>query len=103
MIRHLPSMDYLVPVAVGHHERWDGKGYPRGTAGEDIPVSARCLAIADSFDAMTTDRPYRKGMSVEYAAKEIAKGAGTQFDPKLADLFVKLIDENEIVVLSQMM
>ncbi|MDO4393982.1 MAG: diguanylate cyclase [Bacillota bacterium] len=101
MIKHLPSMDYLVPVAVGHHERWDGKGYPRGTAGEDIPVSARCLAIADSFDAMTTDRPYRKGMSIEYAAKEIKKGGGTQFDPELAELFVKLIEENEIIVQSQ--
>ena len=95
--------DFVIDAALHHHERWDGKGYPRGTAGEDIPVSARCLAIADSFDAMTTDRPYRKGMSVEYAAKEIAKGAGTQFDPKLAELFVRLIEEKEIIVLSQMM
>lgn len=97
MIRHLPSMDYLIPAAIGHHERWDGRGYPRGTAGEDIPVSARCLAIADSFDAMTTDRPYRRGLSIEYAAQQIKDGAGTQFDPKLAEIFVKLIEEKEIV------
>lgn len=98
MIRHLPSMDYLVPATISHHERWDGGGYPRGMAGEDIPVSARCLAIADSFDAMTTDRPYRKGLSVEYASREIAEGAGKQFDPKLAKLFVSLIDEKEIML-----
>lgn len=98
MIRHLPSMDYLIPAAVGHHERWDGKGYPRGAAGEDIPVAARCLAIADSFDAMTTDRPYRKGLPIDYAREQIESGAGTQFDPELAKLFVKLINDMEIVL-----
>ncbi len=54
MIRHLPEMDYLIPGVLCHHERWDGKGYPRGIAGEEIPISARCLAIADVFDAMIT-------------------------------------------------
>ncbi|MDO4176531.1 MAG: diguanylate cyclase [Bacillota bacterium] len=98
MIRHLPSMDYLIPAAVGHHERWDGKGYPRGTAGEDIPVAARCLAIADSFDAMTTDRPYRKELSIDYAREQIEAGAGTQFDPELAELFIQLINDMEIVL-----
>ncbi|MCQ2545916.1 MAG: HD-GYP domain-containing protein, partial [Clostridia bacterium] len=98
MIRHLPSMDYLIPAAVGHHERWDGKGYPRGTAGEDIPVAARCLAIADSFDAMTTDRPYRKGLPIDYAREQIEAGAGTQFDPELAELFIQLINDMEIVL-----
>ena len=83
---------------MGHHERWDGKGYPRGTAGEDIPVAARCLAIADAFDAMTTDRPYRKGMSVDYAIQQIEAGKGTQFEPELAQLFVKLVNDMEIVV-----
>ncbi len=57
MIRHLPQMDYVIPAAIGHHERWDGKGYPRGIAQEEIPVGARCLAIADVFDAMTTTGP----------------------------------------------
>lgn len=96
MIRHLPSMDYVIPAAVGHHERWDGQGYPRGIAGENIPITARCLAIADAFDAMTTDRPYRKGMSIDYAAEEIEKGAGTQFDPELAEIFVRLIKSEEL-------
>jgi len=98
MIRHLPSMDYVIPAAIGHHERWDGKGYPRGIAGEDIPISARCLAVADAFDAMTTDRPYRKGLPVEYAADQIEKNAGTQFDPNLAHVFAELVRSGEIVV-----
>ncbi len=98
MMRHLPSMDYLIPAAIGHHERWDGKGYPRGISGEDIPISARCLAIADSFDAMTTDRPYRKAMSVEDAVSQIEANAGTQFDPQLAAIFVQLVNAKEIVI-----
>jgi diguanylate cyclase (GGDEF)-like protein/putative nucleotidyltransferase with HDIG domain len=96
MIRHLPSMDYVIPAAIGHHERWDGKGYPRGIAGESIPIGARCLAIADAFDAMTSDRPYRKGMSIEFAVEQIEKGAGSQFDPKLAQVFVELIRNGDI-------
>ena len=96
IIRHLPEMDYLIPAVLGHHERWDGKGYPRGIAGKEIPVTARCLAIADVFDAMTTDRPYRKGMSLEYALGEITRGAGTQFDPELAVTFVQLIQTKRI-------
>lgn len=96
MMRHLPEMDYLIPAVLGHHERWNGAGYPRGIAGKEIPVSARCLAIADVFDAMTTDRPYRKGLSVDYAAEEISKHAGTQFDPELADIFVRMIRSKRI-------
>ena len=100
MIRHLPEMDYVAPAVLGHHERWDGQGYPRGIAGEDIPVSARCLAIADMFDAMTTDRPYRKGLPVEFALEEIEKSAGAQLDPVLAKEFAKLIRNRSIPVTS---
>ena len=101
MIRHLPEMDYLIPAVLGHHERWDGKGYPRGIAGEEIPVSARCLAIADVFDAMTTNRPYRKGLPLEYALEEILRSAGTQLDPNLAPEFVKLIRNRSIPLSAQ--
>lgn len=101
MIRHLPSMDYVIPAAVTHHERWDGKGYPRGLSGEDIPVSGRCLAIADAFDAMTTTRPYRQAMSLEYAAEQIEAGSGTQFDPALAPIFVKLVRQGDISLQNQ--
>ena len=96
MIRHLSSMDYLIPAVVGHHERWDGKGYPTGIAREDIPITARCLALADSFDAMTSDRPYRKGLPVSYAAEQIRKNEGTQFDPALSEIFLSLIEQGEI-------
>lgn len=98
IIRHLPHMDYIIPAAVGHHERWDGKGYPSGQAGEDIPIAARCLAIADSFEAMTTERPYRKKQSLSYALEEIEKNAGTQFDPRLAKVFIELVEAGEITI-----
>ncbi len=96
MVRHLPEVDYVIPAVLGHHERWDGKGYPRGIAGEEIPISARCLSVADVFDAMTTDRPYRRGLPLEYAVQEILKGRGTQFDPRLAELFVQLVRSREM-------
>lgn len=64
IIRHLPSLDYVIPAVIGHHERYDGKGYPRRIAGEDIPLTARILCVADSFDAMTSNRCYKKAFPV---------------------------------------
>ena len=95
MIKYLPSLDYVVPAAFSHHERWDGKGYPRGLAGEDIPMGARCLCLADSFDAMTTARSYKTAMSVSAALDEIRRNLGTQFDPKIGLAFIKMIEEEE--------
>ncbi|MFA6692517.1 MAG: HD domain-containing phosphohydrolase, partial [Acholeplasmataceae bacterium] len=80
-----------------HHERYDGKGYPRGLKGEEIPIRARIITIADSFDAMISDRPYRKALSKQEALNEIKKCAGTQFDPKIAELFIELFQEERIV------
>lgn len=97
IIRHLPSLDYVIPAVIGHHERYDGKGYPRKISGEDIPLSARILCIADSFDAMVSRRSYKTPYSVEYALEEIQRKRGSQFDPKLADLFVHLVETGEIV------
>lgn len=91
IIRHLPSMDYVIPAVIGHHERYDGKGYPRRIAGKDIPLAARILCIADSFDAMVSKRSYKSSMSVDFAINELEKGAGTQFDPELVPGFVELI------------
>ena len=76
-----------------HHERWDGKGYPEGLKGEEIPLSARIIAIADTYDAMTTTRSYRKALSHEEAIAEIQRCSGTQFDPNLAQIFIELQDE----------
>ncbi len=92
--RILCSVSEMADIAsfiLFHHERWDGKGYPRGLVGEGIPLQARMIAIADTFDAMTSLRPYRMPISEEAAAKEILKNAGTQFDPELARLFVNTI------------
>jgi putative nucleotidyltransferase with HDIG domain len=96
MIRYLPSLDYVIPSAIGHHERWDGKGYPRGIAGEAIPIGARCLCIADSFDAMISRRSYKDAMSVDAALGEIRRNLGTQFDPELGQLFIRLVEEGKI-------
>lgn len=98
MIRYLPSLDYVIPSVVGHHERWDGKGYPRGLAGNAIPIGARCLCLADSFDAMISKRSYKEAMSVEEALAEIRRNLGTQFDPKLGELFISLVEEGKIQV-----
>jgi len=72
-----------------HHERWDGAGYPTGRCGREIPVEARILAVADAFDAMISTRPYRPALPVDYALGEVERGAGTQFDPDLAILFLE--------------
>lgn len=76
-----------------HHERFDGSGYPDGLRAEEIPLAARVFAVADSFDAMTSDRPYRGAMRVDRALAEIDGGAGTQFDPEIVRVFVRMIDE----------
>jgi HD-GYP domain-containing protein (c-di-GMP phosphodiesterase class II) len=78
-----------------HHERWDGTGYPTGRAGEEIPVEARVLAIADAFDAMTSDRPYRRALSREEALAEVERCSGTQFDPEIVRVFLALFAEAE--------
>jgi HD-GYP domain-containing protein (c-di-GMP phosphodiesterase class II) len=90
----LESIDYLgpaIPVIRHHHERWDGKGYPDGLAGEDIPIGARIVAVCDAFDAMTSDRPYKKAMPIQAALEEIKRGAGGQFDPRCADLLIEVV------------
>jgi diguanylate cyclase (GGDEF)-like protein/putative nucleotidyltransferase with HDIG domain len=96
IIKHIPSLIKVVPAIMSHHERYDGKGYPRGIRGENIPVEGRCLCIVDAFDAMTSDRPYRKALSIDHAIAEIKKHSGVQFDPQLTDVFVKLYEEGKL-------
>ena len=81
----------LAEFILSHHERWDGKGYPRALKGDEIAIEARIIAIADSYDAMTSDRSYRKGFSEEEAITEIKRCAGTQFDPVIAKVFVEKV------------
>lgn len=88
------AMAPLLPGVRSHHERYDGKGYPDGLAGLSIPLFGRIIAVADAFDAMTSDRPYRKGMSVEKALKILHDGKGTQWDPEFAQLFIDFISES---------
>ncbi len=78
-------------VVVAHHERWDGTGYPRGLAGTEIPLAARIFSVIDAFDAMTSDRPYRRALPVTAALEEIAARSRTQFDPEIVDAFVALV------------
>jgi HD-GYP domain-containing protein (c-di-GMP phosphodiesterase class II) len=82
-----------VEIVQSHHERWDGGGYPKGLRADEIPLAARVFAIADSFDAMTSDRPYRVAMPVEQALEEVREGAGSQFDPTVVRAFLDLANE----------
>lgn len=85
------GMSFLEPSVLFHHERWDGRGYPHGLRGPDIPPLARLLALADAYDAMTASRPYRKALSPKGALQEILSHAGSQFDPGMAEAFVRLL------------
>ncbi len=87
----VPELRSIAEYILCHHERWDGKGYPQGLAGENIPYLARILSILDSYDAMIEDRPYRKALSNEAAIEEISRNAGTQFDPALAKIFIEKV------------
>jgi HD-GYP domain-containing protein (c-di-GMP phosphodiesterase class II) len=78
-----------------HHERWDGRGYPSGLEGDGIPLGARIILVADAFDAMTSDRPYRRALSREEALAEVERCSGTQFDPEIVRVFLALFAEAE--------
>ena len=93
----LESISEMPGLSVGarwHHERYDGKGYPNGLKGEDIPETARIICVADCYDAMSSNRSYRKALPQEIVRAEIEKGRGTQFDPAIADIMLKMIDED---------
>lgn len=91
IVAAMPGLEKTVAVVRSHHERWDGKGYPDGTQYEETPLLARIVAVADAFSAMTTSRPYRRARDWDSALAEIYKGAGTQFDPTMARVFVTVM------------
>src|SRR5207245_2391108 len=85
-------LDMAATIALSHQEKWDGSGYPRGLAGESIPIEGRIVAIADVFDALTSDRVYRKAFPVEEAVKMMSEQRGKHFDPVLLDAFWEVLD-----------
>jgi putative two-component system response regulator len=89
----LRSLKEVGDIVLHHHERYDGRGYPQGLAGEDIPLHARIVAIADSFDAMTTNRPYREALPHGKAIEELSQGAGSIWDPQLVELFIDQLND----------
>jgi HD-GYP domain-containing protein (c-di-GMP phosphodiesterase class II) len=86
-----------IQVIRSHHERWDGKGYPQGLAGEEIHVAARIFSVVDTFDAITSERSYQEALPVDYALEEIERCGGTQFDPGIADEFVQMCEDLGII------
>jgi len=96
IIDHIKQLKNIIPGIKYHHEQLDGTGYPEGLKGEKIPIIAKIVAVADTFDAMTTDRPYRKEMSKELAIKELKRISGTQLDQIVVEAFLKAYDKGEI-------
>jgi putative nucleotidyltransferase with HDIG domain len=91
LIESVNFLHEIIPFIKGHHERMDGKGYPQVLKGNEIPLEARIIAVADTFDAMTSDRPYRKGMDFEMAITELQRVGGTQLDGELVEVFIKVL------------
>ncbi len=94
IIKPFSSLGKLYSIVLHHHERYDGRGYPKGIKGEDIPLESRILTVADSFDAMLSDRPYRESLSIEAAILELQNGSDTQFDKNIVAAFLKMLNKN---------
>jgi HD-GYP domain-containing protein (c-di-GMP phosphodiesterase class II) len=90
MLERVPELVPVIPIVRSHHERWDGTGYPDGLKGENIPRLARIVAVADGFDALTFDTPYRRAIPVEEAFAELEKQQGAQFDPQVVTAFLQV-------------
>ena len=96
MLQHIAALEHVIPGILRHHEYWNGSGYPNGLAGEKIPLQGRIIHIGDAFDAMTTDRIYRRKIDVQGAIDEIKRFAGSQFDPHLVDLTLEARRQGKI-------
>ncbi|HEX4609616.1 MAG TPA: HD domain-containing phosphohydrolase, partial [Urbifossiella sp.] len=98
ILEMIPALGWAMPVIRSHHEKWDGSGYPDGLKGEAIPLVARVVAVADAFDAMTSDRPYRKGMPADAAFAELEAKAGSHFDPTCVTAYANARQRVEAVL-----
>ena len=94
ILQNVKELPQLATGARWHHEHYDGRGYPDGLSGETIPEEARIIAVADAYDAMTSNRSYRRGMDQGKVREQIEKGKGTQFDPRFAEIMLGMIDED---------
>jgi response regulator RpfG family c-di-GMP phosphodiesterase len=94
ILKHLPRLKHIIPIVYHEHERYDGKGYMEGLKGKQIPIESRIIAVADAYEAMTSNRPYRKAMRKEKAIKEIKINSGTQFDPVVVKIFLKAVNKS---------
>jgi HD-GYP domain-containing protein (c-di-GMP phosphodiesterase class II) len=90
-------MAELAEFVLAHHERWDGKGYPKGLKGEEIPLQSRIIMVADAYDAMTSERTYRKPLPEDIVIEELKKNAGTQFDSEIVKIFIEKVMHKEFV------
>ncbi len=96
MITHIPGLEAAAEIVWSHHEQPDGKGYPRALPADQIPLGARLVMVAAAYDAMTEDRPYRRGLSERAACAELRRHSGTQFFPEIVDAFVRLHDDGRL-------
>jgi putative nucleotidyltransferase with HDIG domain len=94
LLAHVPTLEKVRPVVLSHHERWDGSGYPNGLRGDQIPMAAQIIAVADSYEAMTSTRPYRRALSFDHAIRELRAASGSQLNPLVVDKFVAVITEH---------
>ncbi|MBI2846054.1 MAG: HD-GYP domain-containing protein [Chloroflexi bacterium] len=97
IVSEIKFLNGAAEIVRAHHERYDGQGYPLGLKGKEIPLGARIFSVVDTYDAMTSDRPYRKALSHEEAISEIAENAGTQFDPQVVEAFLRLVDQGSLI------
>lgn len=93
ILQHVTDLKDVIPGVLHHHERWDGRGYPHGLRGEEIPLVARIISLADTYDALTTDRPYRRGLSSDKALQILHHDANSHFDPSLVPIFIKTMEQ----------
>ena len=98
ILRSSGFLEELIPLIEEHHERWDGKGYPKGLKGEEIDLGARILAVADAFDALTSDRAYRKRFPPDEAIRILKEGAGVQWDPKVVDALIRVLEKEPEII-----
>ena len=90
IVGHIPSLNACLAAVRHHHERWDGSGYPAGLKGESIPIEARILCVTDAFEAMISERPYRRALTFKQAVAELEKCSGTQFDSRVVKAFIPI-------------